>query len=214
MSRTYPLMAAALAIALAPACSDLVSPGRTDTYELPAPDGSLDPARLAVGDLIATPCAFGTRGDGLAHLRARDEWALVDIYFGRGSAEGAWDAAAPADRALVKAHGGRVLHEFNVPAVRARIVLSRIPDLVQAGFWILVREVPDATRYDVPLTMGFVRSLGDADIERFATLGGQVTYRFDVIDALAGVLPDRSIPALRQWTGVEYVQPETVYCPQ
>lgn len=199
---------------LAPGCSDMVSPAGTDTYELPAPDNSLNPARLAVGDLIATPCAFHTRGDGLAHLRTRDEWALVDIYFGRGSAEGAWGAPAPADRALVTAHGGRVLHEFNVPAVRARIVLSRIPDLVQAGFWILVREVPDATRYDVPLTMGFVRPLVDADIELFASLGGQVTYRFDFIDALAGVLPDRSIPTLRQRPDVEYVQPETVFCLQ
>jgi hypothetical protein len=115
MSRKYPLMAAGIAIALAPACSDLVSPARTDTYELPAPDTSLDPARLAVGELIATPCAFGTRGDGLAHLRTRDEWALVDIYFGRGS---------------------------------------------------------------------------------------------------AGVLPDRSVPTLRQRPDVEYVQPETVYCLQ
>lgn len=214
MSRIYPILAAGIAIAIAPACNDLTAPLPADRFELPPADTSLDPGRLAVGDYLATPCAFGSYGDGLAQLRALHDWALVDIFFGRGSPAGPWDGPTSADIALVKAHGGRVLYSFNVPAVRARIILSRIPDLVQAGFWITVRDVPDATRFDVILAAGFTRALENADVARFVSLGGRVDHRLDFIDALAGVLPDRSIPHLRQRDEVEYIEPESVFCLQ
>lgn len=99
-------------------------------------------------EYIATPCAFGPSGDGLSNLREKDEWALADIFFGRGSPDGPWTGPTVGDVALVRSHGGRVLHEFNVPAVRARIIVPRIPDLVKEGLCITVRDVPDATRYE------------------------------------------------------------------
>lgn len=188
------------------------STGPRDDFELPEADASLDPDRLSVGDYIATPCAFGIQGDGLQHLRERHEWALVDIFFGRGSPDGPWDGPTSSDIALVQSHGSTVLYRFNVPAVRARIILSRIPDLVREGFWITVRDVADATRYDVSLSVGFARPLRDEDVELFERLGGRVTHRFDFINALAGILPDRSIRVLRDRSDVEYVQDESVFC--
>src|SRR5688500_6910629 len=124
MSRT--LIAIGIVLTLGSACSDPTGPA--DDFQLPEPDLSLDPSRLAVGDFIATPCAFGLYGDRLNHLRDRHEWALVDVYFG-GSASGPLNGPTASDIDLVTEHGGRVLFSFNVPAVRARIILSRIPDV-------------------------------------------------------------------------------------
>lgn len=215
MARHFWILAIGLGLALATGCAESTMPSDllalTDDYELPAPDTSLAPDRLSVGNYIATPCALHQPG-GFDHLRERHEWALVDVYFGRGSADGPWGKPAAADVELVTSHGGRVLHEFNIPAVRARMILSRVPGLVADGFWIVVRDVPDATRYDVPLGVGFTRPLSDADVELFESLGGRVTHRFDFIDALHGILPDRSIPEFQRRSDVAYVQDESVYC--
>lgn len=170
--------------------------------QLPELDPSLDPARLAVGSYIATPCALGIWGDGLAHLLDRREWALVDIFFGSGLATGPTER----DIELVRSHGGRVLHRFNVPAVRARILLSRIPDLVREGSWITVRDVPDATRYDLELFVGYKRPTRDLDLALIATYGGRVTARYVSVPSLAVILPDRMVPVLRDRYEVRYVE--------
>lgn len=210
MSRT--LLALGTALVFAASCSEPIAPV-DDDFELPAPDPSLDPDRLAVGDYIATPCAFGMHGNRLDHLRGRQEWALVDIYFGRDSPEARRSGPTAADIRLVKSHGGRVLHHFNVPAVRARILLARIPHLVEEGYWVTVRDVPDPTRYDVPsLSVGFSRPLTDSDVDLYVSLGGRVEYRFDFINAVSGVLPDRSVPALRDRSDIAYVEAGSVYC--
>ena len=205
------LVFALAATVFAASCSDPTAPNQD--FELPEPSLSLDPGRLTVGDYIATPCAFGIYGDRLNHLRDKHEWVLVDVYFGRGSEESSRDRPIKSEIALVTSHGGRVLHHFNVPAVRARIILARIPDLVEEGFWVTVREVPDPTRYDVPsLSVGFTRTLRDSDVDLYGSLGGRVDYRWDFINALSGVLPDRSIPALRAQSDVRYVEAGSVAC--
>lgn len=215
MSRIFLIFAVGLGLPVAFACREPVGPpvlaAPIDRFELPEPDSSLNPDRLAVGDYIATPCALH-RPSGFDHLRERQEWALVDVYFGRGSADGPWGAPTVEDVELVTSHGGRVLYSFNIPAVRARMILSRIPGLVADGFWITVRDVPDATRYDVPLTVGFKHPLRDRDVERFGSLGGRVTHRWDFIDALAGILPDRSIPTFQTRSDVAYVEAHSVAC--
>jgi len=215
MSRPLLILGTAVGVILAPACADLTAPvdkPPVDDYELPPPDTSLDPDRLTVGEYIATPCAFTTWGNGLDHLLDRHEWATVDVFFGRGTAEGPWDGPTEEDVAHVRSHGGRVLFRFHVPAVRARIMLSSIPDLVRDGFWITVRDVPDATRYDLELNIGFDRPLRDSDEELIADLGGRIRYWWDFIDGMAIVLPDRSVPVLRGRDDVAYVQVNGVAC--
>jgi hypothetical protein len=189
-------------------CADVLGP--VDDFELPEPDLSLDPNRLTVGAYIATPCAFGWHGDGLAHLRDRHEWALVDIFFGSGVVTGPTES----DVDLVRSHGGRVLHRFNVPAVRARILLSRIPDLVRDGHWITVREVPDATRFDLVLSVGYRRPTQDLDLAIIAAYGGRVTHRYISIPWLGVILPDRTVPVLRDRYEVEHVESSGVACLQ
>lgn len=60
--------------------------------------------------------------------------------------------------------------------------------------------------------VGFTRPLRDADVELFGSLGGRVTHRWDFINALAGILPDRSVPAFQSRSDVEYVQAHSVSC--
>lgn len=199
----------------AAACSDATAP--IDDFELPAPDTSLDADRLVIGEYLATPCAFEKFGNGLVELRDREEWALVDVFFGRMSASDPLDRATEEDLDLIRAHGGRTLHVFNVRAVRARMLLSRIPDLVGPDrlgekHWIAVRDVPDATRYDLEIGVGFRRPLNDADTDLIEELGGRVTHRFDFINGLSGLLPDRSVPELRANPDVSYVEVPGVYC--
>jgi hypothetical protein len=194
---------------IAVACADLVLPA--PEFNLPDPDPSLDPARLAVGDYIATPCGLN-RPDGFAHLEGRDEWTLVDVYVGRASEAGPWGAPTADDVRLVQRHGGHVVHRYNIPAVRAHMNLSRIPAMVADGFWVTVRDVPDASRYDVPLSIGFDRPLTDEDLVRFVQAGGRIDYRWDFIDAIAGVLPDRSIPLFQERDDVVWVQADGVAC--
>lgn len=211
MSRTVFRLVLSTGLMIAAGCTDLLAPH--DDFQLPAPDLSLDPGRLAVGEYIATPCAFRMGGDRLAHLRDRHEWALVDIYFGRTSPDAHRTGPTPSDIALVTSHGGRVLYHFNVPALRARIRLSQVPDLVENGFWITVREVPDPARYDVAsLTVGFARPLVNSNVDLYVSLGGRVEHRWDFIAAISGVLPDRSITALRDRADVEYVEAGGVGC--
>jgi hypothetical protein len=136
----------------------------------------------------------------------------VDVFFGRASADGPWDGPTTDDIEPVESQGGRVLYSFHVPAVRARLIYSRIPGVVQGGLWVTVRDVPDATRYDVPLTVGFNRPLTDDDADALGRLGGRVTYRFQFINALSGILPDRSIPVYQGRPDVAYAQASGVTC--
>lgn len=214
MSRMALTLACGAVLVSVAACSDpaAVETIPVDDFELPEPDPSLDPGRLSVGEYIATPCAFGMYGDRLEHLRGRHEWALVDVYFGRASPESPWDRPLEQDVELVGSHGGRVLHQFNVPAVRARVLLSNIPDIVAEGRWVTVRDVPNPARYDVPsLTAGFHR-LRDEHVDLYESLGGRVDHRWDFISALSGVLPDRSIPALAEHPDAQYVEALGVGC--
>lgn len=208
MPRHLLILAVAATASLGNACAEPVAVNDLppDDYQLPPPDTSLDPARLSVGAYLATPCAFGIHGDRLVDLRSQHEWRTVDIFFGRSTSEGPWDRPLPSDVDHVRSYGGRVLYHFNVPAVRARMFVSRIPALVREGYWITVREVPDDTRYDVePVSVGFSRPLDHAHVELYESLGGRVAYQWDGIRALSGVLPDRSISVLREQSDAEYV---------
>ncbi len=213
MANMLPRLALTFAL-LTAACGELRSPEEVagpDTYALPAPDPSLDPGRLSVGEMIEVPCPpIGQ--SWVDPLAGRYEWATVDIYFGRPTAEGPWGAPTGADTALVRSHGGRILYLFHLPVIRARMILARVPELAADGYWVRVRSVPDPTRYDVPLGVRFDRPLVEADIEQFGQLGGRVDRRIDSINALYGVLPDRSIPTYQARSDVQHVQTNGVYC--
>jgi hypothetical protein len=107
-----------------------------------------------------------------------------------------------------------VLYDFNVPAVRARIVLSRVPALVKdAGDHITIREVPDLSRYDIPsLNVTFDEPYPhQLDAREISLLGGSVAHvQFSSADGgrvrgFRAALPDRSVPEVRGWSNVDEV---------
>lgn len=108
--------------------------------------------------------------------------------------------------------GGVVLHRFNVPAVRARINLNQIPDLLASAHWVTVREVPNPARFDLEVNVGYARPIGESDLQQFRKLGGRNTHQFDFINGISGATPDRSIPELRASPGVLYVEPNGIFC--
>lgn len=190
-----------------------------DDFVLPEPDLSLDPARIRVGEVIASPCSFSTHGSKLAELRDRHEWATVDIYLWPRPEE--LDIEAPptsvlsdADIATLEALGVRVLYRFNVRAVRGRVVLSALADvLLGIERSAVVRDVPDASRFDIPsLWIAFDDvPLGGypAVIE---TYGGRINTLIDDFLLAAVALPDQSVPAVRSRPDVGYVEPIGIGC--
>jgi hypothetical protein len=186
-------------------CADALLPAEDD-YTLPEPDPSLDPAKVSIGEYIATPCGQNQQ------LRSRTERVLADIFFGRKSNSDMMEAPQEAHVQAVTSRGGAVLYRFHVPAVRARINLNQIPDLIAGGHWVTVREVPNPARYDLQVIVGYNRPLRDSDLERFRELGGRITHRFDFIDAISGELPNRSLPHLRSSGEVLYVEPNGIAC--
>jgi hypothetical protein len=207
---------------LLPACTSPVDPSSTELpdwgdFELPATDTSLDPARLSVGQRLATPCSLGSHGNQLVSLLDQREWIVVDVSFGRSTAEGPWDGPTPEDKAWITDRGGRILHDFAIPIVRARVVASEIPamlrDMLRGGQWPIFWSVEDLTRYDIPdLTVGFAEHLTDEHVTLFESLGGRVEHRLDFIGTLYGAFPDRSVSALREQADIEYLEPTGVLC--
>lgn len=198
------LASAALVFAFLAGCRN--SSGPEDGCELPPPDASLDPAALRIGAAIF---ACGRWGEGGKPSEAE---VTVDIFFGRRGPEAPPDRPVAEHLSSITDRGGTVCHEFNFPAARARMDKDRIPELDADWPDASVHEVPDLRRYDWIVIVGYRRPLEEADSVRFVALGGRVEYRLEFIDAIAGPLPDRSIPELRSLEDVEYVEAAGLLC--
>lgn len=204
-SKLTTLATLAAAALLLGACSDATLPLQP-APNLPEPDASLDPAAVVIGQYIATPC------NANEHLRGSREWALVDIFFSRRSDSEPVDGPQDHHLSAVTARGGVVLHRFNVPAVRAWMPLREVPVLIDRGHWISVRDVPNPRRYDLIVIASYTSPVEDADVDRFQSLGGQIKSRYNVIPAIAGIIPDASLPELRAQPRTEQVLPDGVVC--
>lgn len=194
------LASVALVFAFLAGCEDSTSP--EEACGLPPPDTTLDPSALRVGAVIFA-C-----GRWVESKKPSEPQAIVDIFFGRRGPEDPPDRPLAEHLFSITNRGGTVCHQFNFPAVRARIDVDRVPELGANE----VYEVPDLRRYDWNVTVGYRRPLQDADSVQFVDLGGEVRSRSDFINALSGALPDRSIPVLRNMEAVEYVEAQGVYC--
>jgi hypothetical protein len=196
--------AASALVFVAVACSDTVGPA--DEYVLPPPNSSLDPAALRLGEVLYACGRWGAGG------RPAAERVLVDLFFGRRSADDPPDQPLPASLDAVRARGARILFGFAFPAVRVRIDTREIPPLVDSGIVNHARTVPDARRYDWQATVGYRRPLTASDSATFLALGGRVTYVFRVMPAISGELPNSSIAVFRQMPDVEYAEAAGVGC--
>ena len=167
---------------------------------------------LLPGVTILTACAAGGHP---APIRAGSAVAVPEAAANQYSC-GRWRfAAPPAGPALldtqplpsdtgmsaqalavaVRAAGGRVVHIFALPRVRAEMDVERAVALT--GELTLVR---DPRRFDVPLAVGLHAPLSPKDSARLAARGARLHPPSPLghIWVATGVGPDSLIPLLRQ----------------
>ncbi|MFQ5702970.1 MAG: hypothetical protein ACE5HT_03015 [Gemmatimonadales bacterium] len=114
----------------------------------------------------------------------------------------------PSDLLLdrISSLGGVVVHEFNVPLVRAVIALGAIPEIEGASSGLSgtdARAVTDASEFSVTVSIRYVVDPSDSDLARIVELGGEVFSTFRT--AVGAVVPDLTIPVLRGQPEIENV---------
>lgn len=179
-------MALSLGLALL-GCRVLTGPSLPD---LPPQNHSLDPADLRFGALVGDCQGWsgGSRPPG-THLLA-DVFFTTDQFATHPNVE---------QFNLVRQRGGSIVFEYHLPGYRVWIPIDSIPSFPHAT----IRYVPDPSRYDARVAIRFgPDSVPDPDLAEIGRLGGRVT------DLIVGfyaevLLPDASVPALRELRGVE-----------
>jgi hypothetical protein len=127
---------------------------------------------------------------------------LFDIFYGRRTAEDPDDGPYDWHREDVRSVGGRIVHEFNLPVLRARLRVSEIPKL-RAGFLISVDRPRDHT---IDGLIGIPLPLSESHQSALDELGVTILGEITTINVLHAFFPDESIPAIRALDGVRYVE--------
>jgi hypothetical protein len=123
------------------------------------------------------------------------ERTVVDLVFGNDDAS----PTAEQIRKVARA-GGRNLHAFNIPIVRAELDVEKVQGLVgnwREGYAAYATTVVDPTNRTVELIVLLSRDLTDADIAAVEALGALVRSRWDFIDAYFIEIDDGAIPHVR-----------------
>jgi len=197
MKRRFRLVLASAVTALA-ACSVITGP---DGYDPPPEDRSLDPAALRAPQLLYL---CGVWVDGAPPT---EENILIDVSLSRPSLELPEDRPTSAHLAVIREHGGQVVYQFHFPAARVWIPVRKIPALALSRSVIGIFKVADPRRYDWNAGVGYRLPYSYTEGEvRYAQLGGRVTHRFNVINAISGLIPDRSAAVLRRDGNVRSVE--------
>ena len=129
--------------------------------------------------------------------------ALFDVYFGRQRATDPDDGPSQAQREAIENLGGRIVYEYHVPMVRARLRVEAV-GLLEANF---VRSVskPQKQRHVVDAIIGIPVPLSDLDREFLEDLGVIISRELG-FGAVSAIVPDESIPAIRSHEGVRYLE--------
>lgn len=169
-------------------------------FTLPDPDPSLDPAALV------SPTLLFVCNSWVGNTPPTEKSLFVDIFFGQRSADDPDDRPRSASIDAVERHGGQIVYRFHFPAVRAWMEASEIPALVKEGGVNVVFRVTNPRRYDWATFVGYKKPYSYLDgTARFEELGGRVTSSYNSINAIFGLIPDRSVTALRREAAVDYV---------
>ncbi len=176
-------------VAAAAACTDQAPVA--DDYRLPPADPSRDPNHLRVGSLLYA-CG-GWSGLG----RPDSARVLVDVMFYRRGPDDPEDRPRDSSVQAAVAAGLRPLFTFQFPMVRGRIDTERIPALYATGEVNAIYTVPDPSRYDLGVDVGYNHALSSQDSLVFVSLGGRVGAMWSFINALAGDFPNASAIPLR-----------------
>jgi hypothetical protein len=131
--------------------------------------------------------------------------ALFDVLFPREGA--ADDPASQAQLDAITGLGGKIVHAYRVPMVRARLRVGAV-GLLEANSVTLVRK---SHEHPVDALIGMDTPLSDEDREFLESAGAVVVAEFD--DVINAIVPDEAIPAIRARPGVEYLDVNRIRCP-
>ena len=138
---------------------------------------------------------------------------LLDLYFPGGQPAIPFSEVRAADTEAILAAGGTILREFNVGVVRVEVprgALAEFGDQVGLSY---VRSIPDPSRFDVSVLVGYEGARRAEVLTRFEDLGGIIRSRWDHLNAFSGVIPDGSIPAFRDSNeALTYIELPPIKC--
>jgi hypothetical protein len=118
-------------------------------------------------------------------------------------------------QAVIQA-GGRIVHEFNVGAVRAKLRVSQIPGLVSqvpglppacAAF-----SVAQINRYPVDAIVGFRADVTEDDRAFLVSVGATIVSELKFVCAVNAIVPDEAIPEVRAHPSVRYLEWNGIGC--
>jgi len=179
--------------------------GCSDHTMSPSPSPSSDPARV---QYLWTPCvavnSYPPDPDGGWHPeKPKAATALFDVFLG--------------SRDAVLASGGQIVHEFNMPVIRAYVPVAAVPTL-QANFVQSVEGSPNEfTLSEILVTfpqpsstedVDFLLSLGAASVTDTYPWPTSYPYKSYLVKSM----PDESIPAIRANPRVRHVELNLVAC--
>lgn len=139
----------------------------------------------------------------------------MDVHFHVDQLLHPFDRPLPVHRWLVRISGGEIVYQYHLPVYRILIRARDVPRLAET--WgstefssMEITEVLNPARFDWQVYVKFHDGypVSTADEAHIIALGGRIDRRFLTINTLFVTIPDRSIPALRARTEVEFVSPE------
>ncbi len=114
--------------------------------------------------------------------------------------------------ALLTDRGATVVHRYHFPAVRVEMSSARLKAMLDSVYVNAVMSVPDPARFDWTFTIMLQKPVTIADTAYIARLGGLVRGIFHSMPGMVVDLPDASLPYLRSWPGVRYIDNSTFGC--
>lgn len=193
-------------LAVVVACAVVAFVGCDPPFAPPMPPPG-DPAQFELGPALYACDRWSPGTPGAPH-----RWGLFDLHFGRRGLDDPNDRPLPEHLAEIRQHNGRVLHEFNVPRVRAILQVGAVPEL-SAG---VVVAVTDADRLSVDVSVQWDFAATDAQLEYIRTLGGVIENDYPAYlygaSRISATVPDSAIPLIRALDGVSYVEAHGIGC--
>jgi hypothetical protein len=118
------------------------------------------------------------------------------------------DGPSEAERDAVRRAGGRIVYEFHLPTIRARLCVSEIPPA--GAYW--VESVADPGKHVVDALIGIPLPLSAEDRAFLVGLGVEIIGEIAFIDVIHAFVPDASIPAIRAHPDVRYLEEDARGC--
>ena len=112
----------------------------------------------------------------------------------------------------IREAGGTIVHEFNVPIVRAYLPVDAVPRLASTGhIWAALQVAPDSA-FDFGGIIGIPTPLSGDDRNFLESAGVTIIQEFNHSDAIYALIPDASVPAIRSRPSVRGLEINSIAC--